>query len=309
MRYHGTRTQRRLHRLELLEGRLCLSVSASVSDGNLIVKGDADGPVVITATAAGAFTVTDNGVTIADATTLTGVTGNIRINLEQTTKGTDDTVTVDLGSQTVDAVYANLGSGTNSFELTGGTASKLYYRGGSGNDTVQIDSTVTGGAYVELGGGDNGLTVNSEVGRLGRERRQRRRHRFARYRQASSTTASMLDSAAVTTPSPRPARSTAILRSRHVTAPIPSILPPGSTVAESVRLDLGSGANTATIAGSIGEKLIYNGRDGDDNVTIADTATVGTQCLRETRRRQQYVDAERQHHRRFYRRQQDCGRY
>jgi hypothetical protein len=167
MRYHGTRTQRRLHRLELLEGRLCLSVSASVSDGNLIVKGDADGPVVITATAAGVFTVTDNGVTVADATTLTGVTGNIRINLEQTTKGTDDTVTVDLGSQTVDAVYANLGSGTNSFELTGGTASKLYYRGGSGNDTVQIDSTVTGGAYVELGGGDNGLTVNSEVGRLG----------------------------------------------------------------------------------------------------------------------------------------------
>ena len=47
--------------------------------------------MVVTATAAGAFTVTDNGVTIADSTTLTGVTGNIRINLEQTTKGTDDT--------------------------------------------------------------------------------------------------------------------------------------------------------------------------------------------------------------------------
>ena len=96
MRFNGTRSQRRLHRLELLEGRLCLSVSASVSDGNLIVKGDADGPVVITAVSAGAYTVTDNGVTIADSTTLTGATGSVKINLEQTTTGTNDNVTVDL---------------------------------------------------------------------------------------------------------------------------------------------------------------------------------------------------------------------
>ena len=39
--------------------------------------------------------------------------------------GTNDTVTVDLGGQTVDKVYAELGDGDNSFELVNGTATGL----------------------------------------------------------------------------------------------------------------------------------------------------------------------------------------
>ena len=85
------------------------------------------------------------------------------------------------GTQTIDAVYANLGSGNNTFDLKGGTASRLYYRGGSGNDTVQIDSTVTGGAYVELGSGDNGLTVNGEYRPLGVSGGGACRYRLARF--------------------------------------------------------------------------------------------------------------------------------
>ena len=37
---------------------------------------------------------------------------------------------------------------------------------------------------------------------------------------------------------------------------------------------LGGGTNTATVAGSIGGSLRYNGRDGNDTVTIADTAKI-----------------------------------
>ena len=39
-------------------------------------------------------------------------------------------------------------------------------------------------------------------------------------------------------------------------------------------IDLGAGTNTATIAGSIGGSLRYNGRDGNDTVTIESTATI-----------------------------------
>jgi hypothetical protein len=121
---------------EPLENRLCLSVTATVSDGDLIVEGDADGAVEIVAVSEGAFRVTDNGVVIADETTLVGVDDDINIKLEETIDGANDTVTVDLAGQTVDKVYADLGDGDNSFELLAGTASGLTYRGGDGLDSV-----------------------------------------------------------------------------------------------------------------------------------------------------------------------------
>jgi hypothetical protein len=96
-------------------------VTASVSDGDLVVEGDADGAVEIVAVSEGAYRVTDNGVVIADETTLQGVTDDIHINLESTVAGTNDTLTIDLAGQTVDKVYAELGDGDNSFELVGGT--------------------------------------------------------------------------------------------------------------------------------------------------------------------------------------------
>src|SRR5262245_37683048 len=160
---------RKLSSFEPLENRLCLSVTATVSDGDLIVKGDADGAVEIVAASEGAFRVTDNGVVIADETTLTGVDDDINIKLEQTTDDTNDTVTVDLSAltdQTIDRIYADLGDGDNSFELVGGTASGLTFRGGDGIDSVSIGTTIESRVFVSLGDGDNDLTLTSTVGNL-----------------------------------------------------------------------------------------------------------------------------------------------
>ena len=47
-----------------------------------------------------------------------------------------------------------------------------------------------------------------------------------------------------------------------------------SAVTKNASIELGSGTNTATIAGTIGGSLRYNGRDGNDTVTIEQTATI-----------------------------------
>ena len=76
------RYQRRIV-FEPLESRLCLSVSATVSHGDLVVTGDADGAVEITAVGAGGSQVTDNGSVIADGTDLQGVTDDIHIDIDE----------------------------------------------------------------------------------------------------------------------------------------------------------------------------------------------------------------------------------
>src|SRR4051812_38526989 len=152
----------RRSRFESLEKRLALAVTATVTAGDLVVTGDAAGTVAITSTGSGGFTVTDNGAAVA---TLTGVNRNIKINIDQTA-GADNTVTLDLGTQTVNQISANLGNGTNSLSLTGGSASNFRYNGGSGADTVTLTTPVTGEAEVKLGNGTNSLTVNGNVGSL-----------------------------------------------------------------------------------------------------------------------------------------------
>src|SRR5215208_2066497 len=119
----------RRSRFESLEKRLALAVTATVSAGDLVISGDADGAVAITSVGAGNFEVRDNGVLIADSTTLTGVNDDIEINIDQTA-GADNTVTLDLGTQTVDQISANLGNGANSLSVTGGGANSLVYQGG-----------------------------------------------------------------------------------------------------------------------------------------------------------------------------------
>jgi hypothetical protein len=94
------------------------------------------------AVSSGAYQVTDNGVVIADSTALTGVTKDIKINIDQTA-GADNTVSLDLGGQTVDHVIANLGNGANSLTVSNGTAASLSYAGGSGADMVELDSAIT----------------------------------------------------------------------------------------------------------------------------------------------------------------------
>lgn len=156
----------RLQRFEPLENRICLTVSASVVDGDLVVTGDADGAVEIVAVGEGTYQVSDAGVVVADATVLTDVTDDIRIRLESSSTGTDDTVSLDLGDQTVDRIYADLGDGNNLFEFVSGTAHSLTYRGGSGGDSVSLAGTINSRAMVSLGSGDNDLTLSGEAGSL-----------------------------------------------------------------------------------------------------------------------------------------------
>lgn len=156
----------RLSRFETLEKRLALAVTAAVTDGDLVIQGDADGAVQIVAVGTGSYEVRDNGVLIADGTTLTGVTDDIKINIDKTA-GADNTVTLDLNGQTVDQVSVKLGNGANTLDITNGTVARLAYRGGSGADTVTLDTTVTDGACIGLGSGDNSLTVNGTVNKLG----------------------------------------------------------------------------------------------------------------------------------------------
>src|SRR3954464_15691590 len=109
---------------ESLEKRLALAVTATVSAGDLVVQGNANGTVEITSVGTGNFEVRDNGVLIADSTTLTGVNDDIQIKIDQTA-GANNAVTLDLGTQTVDQISANLGNGANSFSGTGGNANSL----------------------------------------------------------------------------------------------------------------------------------------------------------------------------------------
>src|SRR5205085_2577716 len=102
-----TMLAKRRSRFESLEKRLALTVTASVSAGSLLVQGDADGAVAITSVGTGNFEVRNNGVLVADSSTLTGINHNVKIDIDQTA-GADNTVTLDLGTQAVDKIYADL---------------------------------------------------------------------------------------------------------------------------------------------------------------------------------------------------------
>ena len=102
-----------------------------------------------------AYEVRDNGVLIADSTTLTGVTDDIKINIDSTA-GAANTVTLDLTGTTVDQVYAKLGNGgpTRSPSPTASAAS-VVYDGGTGADTVTPHDADQRQRNVKLGNGDN----------------------------------------------------------------------------------------------------------------------------------------------------------
>lgn len=148
--------------LERLERRVCLTVNAVLQNGDLVVTGDADGDVQITALSATQYEVTDNGQSVA---VLDGVTDDIRVRLDATA-GADNAVDIDLNGQSVDQISVRLGDGTNSLKLEGGTARSLYYRGGAGADSVSLSDTATIDRTFAalLGGGDNQLDVNGQVG-------------------------------------------------------------------------------------------------------------------------------------------------
>ena len=265
------RNRRKLKR-EALESRIYLAATAVVDDGDLVISGDAEGDIEIVAVGSGAYEVSEGGVVIADSTELQGITDDIRIVLEATTNSTDDDVLLDLGGEAVDRVYANLGGGNNTFGVTGGSAANILYRGGDGIDDVEIDSTIDRFAWICLGEGDNGLTVNSDIGRL-----------FVRGGNDADNVA-LSELAIVGSASIRLGEgSNQLIHEGAVEGRLKvrggdggDVVTVGENamVDDSVQLHLGNGTNTTTVEGFVGRSVGYKGGDGDDTLTVSATAEV-----------------------------------
>jgi hypothetical protein len=257
---------------ESLEKRLALAVTATVSAGDLVVQGDANGAVEITSVGTGNFEVRDNGVLIADSTTLTGVNDDIQIKLDKSA-GADNTVTLNLGTQNVDQITANLGNGTNSFTATGGNAASLNYQGGTGADTVTLNTPISGNANVKLGNGANSLTVNSNIGGL----EVRGGNNADTVTLASGATVANRVFAELGAGDNSFTLNGSVSGNLAVQGGAGAdtvTLADLSSVGKSANLALGGGTNIATVAGTVGGSLHYSGLAGNDTLTIADTAKI-----------------------------------
>jgi hypothetical protein len=267
-------TNLKRRKFEVLENRFCLAVTAMVTDGgDLIVEGDADGAVKIVAVSEGTFRVTDNGVVIADETTLQGVTDDIRIRLDTDAEDNNDVVTIDLAGQSVDRVYANLGDGDNSFELTGGTAHGLVYRGGDDNDGVALGGTIESRALVSLGDGDNDLMVTGEVGSLavcGGDGADMVAIAATAILSRSVSTKLGGGDNSFTHNGTIEGRLLVSARDGADTVSVAE----GATIGGTAKIALGDGDNSTTVAGTIDGNLAYHGGDGNDSVTLAETASI-----------------------------------
>jgi hypothetical protein len=260
----------RRSRIETLEKRLALAVTAAVVDGDLVIEGDADGAVEIVAVGDGNYQVTDNGVLIADETTLTGVTDDIRIDIDESAAA-DNSVTLTLSDQVVDRIFADLGDGANSLQLVGGTAASLRYAGGDGVDTIDLGTAVTTGASLKLGDGDNSVVVNAEVGRLDIKGGDGVDAVTIAAAVAGNVNARLGDGDNSFELTSAVAGNLKLSTGDGVDT---VSLAEGSAVAENVHLYLGDGDNTATLAGSIEGSLKYRGLDGDDILTTTDVSTI-----------------------------------
>ena len=63
-RKHLRRKKARVLRAETLESKVCLTATVAFADGNLLVSGEADGPIEISANEANQLQVSDNGEVI-----------------------------------------------------------------------------------------------------------------------------------------------------------------------------------------------------------------------------------------------------
>ena len=264
----------RLRKFEALENRLCLTVTANVTDGgDLVVEGDADGAVEIVAVSDGAYRVTDAGVVIADESMLQGVADDIHVKLESSIEGTNDTVTLDLAGQSVDKVYAALGDGDNTFELLGGTANGLVYRGGDGIDSVVLSAAIESRAMVLLGDGDNELTATSEIGNLSVHGGDGADLVAIAETAAVSRGVSAKLGAGDNSVTLAGTIEGHLLVSARDGADTVTVAE-NATVGASAKISLGDGDNSATVAGTIDGNLTYNGGEGNDSVTLAQTAII-----------------------------------
>src|SRR5262249_26383604 len=150
--------------VERLENRYCLTVAVTVDNGDLVVSGDADGAVEITAVDATTYQVKDNGVVVA---TEQNVNDDIRIGIDATA-GANNQVTIDLAGQAVNKIMADLGNGDNSLLVKGGTVhGNLTFTGGTGNDQLQLaaGTTVEKSVIAKMGEGDNSVSVDGSITR------------------------------------------------------------------------------------------------------------------------------------------------
>ncbi len=134
------RTKRSQFDYRKLEDRICLTVTASVTQtGSLSVRGFSDGLVQINALGNQQFQITDNGAPVA---TVNGVRQNIVVRINPSPL--NDTVRINLLNEAIDNVVVELSDGTNDFEITGNVPiMRVIYKGGSGQDTVvtNVDTT------------------------------------------------------------------------------------------------------------------------------------------------------------------------
>ncbi len=145
-------------RLETLEDRSVPAVTASVTNGSLIIKGDSAAASQLTITAsdtnsdgvADTFQVVDGSTTVG---TFSNVTRDVILRLSDN----DDTVAIDLGGlSTPRGIQANLGDGANTLTIDNGTVKgSLSVLGGADTDTVTLGGTaaltVNGSAAFDLG--------------------------------------------------------------------------------------------------------------------------------------------------------------
>ena len=149
---------------EQLESRRYLSVAATVTEGDLMITGDANGTVEIRAVDEGKYEILDNGEVV---TTVEGITDDIRVTLDSDGTATDDHLILSLDTQAVDDVFIQLGQGNNAFELQGGVIQgSLRYMGGPGDDAVSIsaDSLIEGRVIAQVKSGNNDVQILGEVG-------------------------------------------------------------------------------------------------------------------------------------------------
>ena len=299
--------RRSLNQYEPLENRICLTVSAAVTDaGNLIVSGDADGPVEIRALDAETFTITD-GDTVQE---VTGVTGGIRVRITDaepvddggedgggddggtTTRPTlaladelppadpanDDSVLIDLGGESVDRICASLGSGNNSLVIRNGSVTgSIGYRGGPHDDSLTLAEDASAGRHISarLGHGNNDVHIAGDVAGSVNVRTG---HGDDSVRIGANSEIGRNAVAHLGAGTNSVGVGGAIGGGLHVGggAGDDSVgVGENATIGRSLSAHLGAGNNNVGIAGSVDGFFHYHGGGGDDSLRIAETGSVG----------------------------------
>jgi Ca2+-binding RTX toxin-like protein len=156
--------------LESLENRALLAgnVLASVTDGNLLISGDASANNIrIVQTAEGTFEITGVRTKIngTNSATLTGVTGDVTVQLgngnDAVSIGADTDADVSLaGNLTVDG-----GAGNDSIKIKGlNVDGDVAVSGGAGNDSIAAAGLdVTGALDIDAGTGNDTAKLSDAI--------------------------------------------------------------------------------------------------------------------------------------------------